>query len=150
MTNEISKDSSNFIKARDFFSRRTKTASNSDILWSPRNVLDIATFYSISTFLQLYENTTLSPTSQNELISIVTKYIIQICLETVTCCSIYADEVTSVVSMCMWMYVCVYMCIYIYIYIVYIYICMYIYIVCMYIYICIYIVYICMYIYIYI
>ena len=130
MTNEISKDSSNFIKARDFFSRRTKTASNSDILWSPRNVLDIATFYSISTFLQLYENTTLSPTSQNELISIVTKYIIQICLETVTCRSIYADEVTSVVSMCMWMYVCLCICVYVYVYSIYIY---------MYVCICIYI-----------
>ena len=82
----------------------------------------------MSTFLQLYENTTLSPTSQNELISIVTKYIIQICLETVTCRSIYADEVTSVVSMCMWMYVCLCICVYVYIYIVYIYICMYVYV----------------------
>ena len=84
----------------------------------------------------------MSQISQNELINIVAKYIIQICLteenKLVKCRSISPDEVTSVygyvnMSMCIFICLCVYTYIYIYIYI---YTCLYIYIqTCLYLYI---------------
>ena len=92
----------------------------------------------------------MSPTSQNELIRFVAKYIIQTWVKTVKHRFISADEVTSVyvhVNVCMCMCVYVYMCIYI---LVYIFICIYIYIF-VYIFVCIYIhKFIYIYIYIYI
>ena len=103
-----------------FYWGTQETATNSDTLRTPGNVLAIA-WQVTHCCLLLYERihslspkdiSHMSPTSQNELTSIVAKYIFQKWLFWQTKFLVYMCIcIYKYVCACVYMYICVYMCI---------------------------------------